>query len=284
MSVAGASMRFATGIRAAMAGRADSKSRVNAPGRLIAKAIARDKPRAYPEGIKIFWRFRLGAAERAAHDLDPFERGRALRDSLRLRDRKEDWLTVTGRGNCVDRLGQSFRAGHADGENRVDLIVLDRARKLREGQGYPPDRGRRNVVLGKRRVQKKLIVHFPWRHGLQNANLMPAQILDRAQTALRRRDQQGRIPAHDQHGLAVRRHCDITAHDREIGAPFLERARRLRETLDRDQFEANAVLVLGEVARRRRQDRLIVAVARNRDPQDARALIVVDCRGDGGNR
>jgi hypothetical protein len=96
-----------------------------------------------------------------------------LRDSLRLRDGKEDRLTATGHGNRVDRLGQSIRAGHADGENRVDLLVFDRARKLREGQGYPPNRGRWNVVLGKRRVEKKLIVHFPWWHGLQNANLAP---------------------------------------------------------------------------------------------------------------
>ena len=55
-------------------------------------------------------------------------------------------------------------------------------------------------------------------------------------------------------------------------------------TLDRDQLEANAVPGLGEVMRRRRHDRLIVAVARNRDTQDARAFIIVDCRGDGGDR
>ena len=91
-----------------------------------------------PRGYRILRRFRLGADERAAHYLDPFERRRALRDSLRLRDGKEDRLTVTGHGNRVDRLGQSFRAGHADGENRVDLLVFDRARKLRESEGYRP--------------------------------------------------------------------------------------------------------------------------------------------------
>ena len=66
--------------------------------------------------------------------------------------------------------------------------------------------------------------------------------------------------------------------------PLLERARQLRQTLDRDQLEANAVPALGEVMRRRRHDRLIVAVAWNRDTQDARAFIIVDCRGDGGDR
>ena len=34
---------------------------------------------------------------------------------------------------------------------------------------------------------------------------MPAQIADRTQPALRRREQHGRVPAHDQNGLAARR-------------------------------------------------------------------------------
>jgi hypothetical protein len=48
---------------------------------------------------------------------------------------------------------------------------------------------------------------------------MLAQIADRTQSALRRREQHGRVPAHDQNGLAARRHCDIAAHDREIEWP-----------------------------------------------------------------
>ena len=253
-------------------------------GRFIGKATPRDKSCAHPEGIEILRRFRLGAAERAAHDLDPFECRRTLRDRLRLRDGKEDRLATTSHRNRVDRLGQAFRAGCTDGKNRVDLIVFDRPRKFREGQGYAPNRGRRHVVLSKGRVQKKLIVHFPRRLGLQNANLMPAQIVNRVQTALRRHEQHGRIPVHDQHGLTIRRHREIAAHDREIGAPFLERARRIRQIIDRDQFEANAVLFFGEMMRSRRQDSLIVAVARNRDSQEARTFKVVDCRADGGNR
>ena len=71
----------------------------------IAKAIARDKSCAHPEGIEILRRFRLGATKRAAHYLDPFERRRALRDSLGLGDGKENRLTVTGHRNRVDGLG-----------------------------------------------------------------------------------------------------------------------------------------------------------------------------------
>src|SRR5208283_3889838 len=64
---------------------------------------------------------------------------------------------------------------------------------------------------------------------------------------------------------------------------FLKQARRFRQALDRDQFEADAYLVLGEVERCRRHDRLVVAVARNRNTQDTRAFKIIDCRGGGSD-
>ncbi|TPW00046.1 MAG: hypothetical protein USCAAHI_00504 [Beijerinckiaceae bacterium] len=131
---------------------------------------------------------------------------------------------MTRHGNGVDRLGQSIRAGDADSENRVDFPVLDRPGEFRDADRDPLHRGRGNVILSERRVQKKLIVRLSRRNGLQNANPMPAQIVDRMQPALRRREHHGRVPAHDQNSLAARWHRDIAAHDREIGMTFLEHA------------------------------------------------------------
>src|SRR5208283_6167156 len=65
---------------------------------------------------------------------------------------------------------------------------------------------------------------------------------------------------------------------------FLKQARRFRQALDRDQFEADVSLVLGEVERCSRHDRLVVAVARNRNTQDTWAFKIIDCRRRGGGR
>ena len=111
---------------------------------------------------------------------------------------------------------------------------------------------------------------------------MPAQIINPMQAALCRREQNGSVPAHDQNGLAARRHCDIAAHDRKIGSPSSSARDDLGQTLDRDQFETDAFQALGEVERRRRHDRLVIAVARNRDAQNARAFKIIDGRGGSG--
>ncbi len=138
--------------------------------------------------------------------------------------------------------------------------------------------------MGQRSVEQRLIVHFSGRCGLQNADFMTLQIIDRSQRGLRRRKQHGGVPAHDQHGLTARRHRDIAAHDGKLRVSFFERARGLRETLDRNQLEANGFAILGELLGRGRKDCLIIAVARNGDSQDSRPLVVVNAAADSGDR
>ena len=132
---------------------------------------------------------------------------------------------MTGCGNRANRLPQPVGAWHPDCKNRIDILVLDRPRKFANTQRNTFHRGRRNVILGKRRIEKQLIVRLSGWDGLQNTNLVSAQIIDRTQPTLRRGEQHGRVPAHDQNSLAARRHCDITAHDGQIGAAVLKHAR-----------------------------------------------------------
>ena len=106
-------------------------------GRFVANATARDKPCAHPERVEILRRFRLGAAESAAHDLVSSKRRRALRDGLCFRDGKKDRRAMPCHGNGADRLGQPLRAGHADRENRVDFLALDRPRDVRDARARP---------------------------------------------------------------------------------------------------------------------------------------------------
>src|SRR6516165_1849900 len=113
---------------------------------------------------------------------------------------------------------------------------------------------------------------------------MAGQIGNLVEPALRRCDQDDGIVAHDQNRLATWRHGDIGTDDGKVGAPIIERSRRLCNIVNRHDLQPDPLLILCEFSCRRSHDGLIVAVARNGDMQDSRPLIKIDRRRYDGDR